>query len=471
MKMSPQQLLLSWKDHNGALMSVFENLLKRNTLVDCTLAAEGQYVKAHKVVLSACSSYFELLFSQESEKNPIVILKDVKFQELEAAINFMYRGEVEVCEDRLAAFLEVADSLQIKGLGSDGKSHDARGKSPSPKSSKAAVPPKAHSSRKEVTLTESENTVESCITLDSDKNSNESSSHHHLPHRETSGSSPIPSSLAIASSFNIPSASTSCPVRVETDRDRDKLEKNQCSSPSVSTFPSGGTVPSDVNTAIKTEPVTDTYLDDKSDESERDFDDVTMMEDQEDWDDPNIESMVDDHSSNQHDPGFSVTHVKTEDSALEHMAGAPPIQHVSSEDAAWVQDSGGVSAGGTHFASVFFKEQPLGPDPGPAPLPGPAPAPGPAPGSGLAPAPHGGARPRTATVALRGRRFQCSHCGYASNYSSHLTRHQLVHTGEKPYKCTFCPYATADTSNLRVHMRKHTGEKPSKVNFSPVRPN
>ncbi|GLH02519.1 Ring canal kelch protein, partial [Gryllus bimaculatus] len=304
LKMPPQQLLLSWKDHNGALVSVFENLLKRNTLVDCTLAADGQYLKAHKVVLSACSAYFELLFSQESEKNPIVILKDVKFQELEAAVNFMYRGEVEVCEDRLAAFLEVADSLQIKGLGSDGKSRDVRGKSPISKSSKAAVPPKAHSSRKEVTLTESENTVESCITLDSDKNSNESSSHHHLPHRETSGSSPIPSSLAIASSFSIPSASTSCPVRVETDRDRDKLEKNQCSSPSVSTFPSGDTVPSDVNTVIKTEPVTDTYLDEKSDETERDFDDVTMMEDQEDWDDPNIESMGDDHSSNQHDPGL-----------------------------------------------------------------------------------------------------------------------------------------------------------------------
>ncbi|GLH02526.1 Protein tramtrack, beta isoform [Gryllus bimaculatus] len=328
LKMSPQQLHLSWKDHNGALVSVFENLLKRNTLVDCTLAADGQYVKAHKVVLSACSSYFELLFSQESEKNPIVVLKDVKFQELEAAVNFMYRGEVEVCEDRLAAFLEVAESLQIKGLGSDGKSVDARGKSPTPKRLKAAVPPKANSSRKEVTFTESENTVESCITLDSDKNSSESSSNHHLTHslthRETSDSSPIPSLPAIVSSYTIPSASTSCPVRVETNRDREKLEKNQCLSPSVSTFHSGDTVPSDVNTVIKTEPVTDSYLEVKSDESERDFDDMTM-------DDPNIESMGDDHSSIQHDPGYSVTHMKTEDSTSKHVDGASLIDQVSSE--------------------------------------------------------------------------------------------------------------------------------------------
>ncbi|GLH14731.1 Protein of unknown function [Gryllus bimaculatus] len=181
--------------------------------------------------------------------------------------------------------------------------HDARGKSPTPKSLKAAVPPKAHSRRKEVTFMESENTVESCITLDSDKNSNECSSHHHLPHRDTSGSSPNSSALAKASSFSIPSASTSCPVRVETDHDRDKLENNQCLSPFVSTFPSGDTVPSDVNTVIKTEPVSDSYVDVNSDESERDFDDVTMMEDQKDWDDPNIESVGDDHSSNQHDPG------------------------------------------------------------------------------------------------------------------------------------------------------------------------
>ncbi|GLH14734.1 Longitudinals lacking protein, isoforms H/M/V, partial [Gryllus bimaculatus] len=322
LKMSPQQLVLSWKDHNGALVSVFENLLKRNTLVDCTLAADGQYVKAHKVVLSACSSYFELLFSQESEKNPIVILKDVKFQELEAAVNL----KLKFVKIDWQLFWKLADSLQIKGLGSDGKSHDARGKYSSQKSSKTAVPPKAHSSRKEVTLTESENT-ESCITLDSD----ESSSHHHLPHRETSGSSPISSALAVAPSFSVPSASTSCPVRAETNRVGDKLEKNQCSSPSVSTFPSGDTVPSDVNTVIKAEPVTDTYLDEKSDETERDFDDVTMMEDQEDWDDPNIESMGDDHSSNQHDPGFSVTRMKTEDSTSEHMAGATTIEHVSSE--------------------------------------------------------------------------------------------------------------------------------------------
>lgn len=38
-------------------MSVFDNLLESGTLVDCTLAADGRYLKAHKVVLSACSTY------------------------------------------------------------------------------------------------------------------------------------------------------------------------------------------------------------------------------------------------------------------------------------------------------------------------------------------------------------------------------------------------------------------------------
>lgn len=52
-----QQFCLRWNNHQRTLISVFDSLLESGTLVDCTLAAEGQYLKAHKVVLSACSPY------------------------------------------------------------------------------------------------------------------------------------------------------------------------------------------------------------------------------------------------------------------------------------------------------------------------------------------------------------------------------------------------------------------------------
>lgn len=53
-----QQFCLRWNNHQSTLISVFDTLLENGTLVDCTLAAEGKFLKAHKVVLSACSPYF-----------------------------------------------------------------------------------------------------------------------------------------------------------------------------------------------------------------------------------------------------------------------------------------------------------------------------------------------------------------------------------------------------------------------------
>lgn len=55
-----QQFCLRWNNHQSTLVAVFDTLLENGTLVDCTLAAEGKYLNAHKVVLSACSPYFEV---------------------------------------------------------------------------------------------------------------------------------------------------------------------------------------------------------------------------------------------------------------------------------------------------------------------------------------------------------------------------------------------------------------------------
>ncbi|CAK1586538.1 unnamed protein product [Parnassius mnemosyne] len=115
-----QQFCLRWNNHQSTLVSVFDTLLEKGIHVDCTLAAEGQMLKAHKVVLAACSPYFEKVLSQQFDKHPIIILKDVKYAELRAMMDYMYRGEVNISQDQLAALLKAAESLQIKGL-SDNK--------------------------------------------------------------------------------------------------------------------------------------------------------------------------------------------------------------------------------------------------------------------------------------------------------------------------------------------------------------
>lgn len=91
-------------------------MLESESLVDVTMAAEGQQIKAHKVVLSVCSPYFHALFASNPCKHPIVILKDVRFQDLKSLVEFMYRGEVTVGHDQLPSLLKTAETLQIKQL-------------------------------------------------------------------------------------------------------------------------------------------------------------------------------------------------------------------------------------------------------------------------------------------------------------------------------------------------------------------
>ncbi|XP_063859194.1 broad-complex core protein-like [Scylla paramamosain] len=114
MAMSPQQFCLRWNNHQSNIISVFEQLLQSESFVDVTLAVEGMTLKAHKVVLSACSPYFQAVLASHPDKHPIVILKDVRYTDMRDLLDFMYRGEVSVDQDNLSGFLRVAESLRIK---------------------------------------------------------------------------------------------------------------------------------------------------------------------------------------------------------------------------------------------------------------------------------------------------------------------------------------------------------------------
>lgn len=113
---SQQRFCLRWNNHQSNLLNVFDELLQHETLVDVTLACEGQSLKAHKVVLSACSPYFQHLFLDNPCQHPIVILKDVSFTDMKILIDFMYKGEVDISHDQLSTLLTVADNLKVKGL-------------------------------------------------------------------------------------------------------------------------------------------------------------------------------------------------------------------------------------------------------------------------------------------------------------------------------------------------------------------
>lgn len=53
-----QKFCLKWNNFQSNVTSVFDNLRQDEELVDITLCCEGQKIKAHRVMLSACSPYF-----------------------------------------------------------------------------------------------------------------------------------------------------------------------------------------------------------------------------------------------------------------------------------------------------------------------------------------------------------------------------------------------------------------------------
>ncbi|XP_066150568.1 protein tramtrack, alpha isoform-like isoform X1 [Euwallacea fornicatus] len=114
--MLPQQYCLRWRYHHSNLQTMFSQLLDRQAFCDVTLACEGRTIKAHKIVLSACSTYFEKILSQYEEKDPILIMKDVKYIDIKCLVEFMYKGEINVEHNHLATLLKTAEELRIKGL-------------------------------------------------------------------------------------------------------------------------------------------------------------------------------------------------------------------------------------------------------------------------------------------------------------------------------------------------------------------
>lgn len=111
-----QQYALKWNDFHASILSSFRHLRDQEDFIDVTIACDGCSFTAHKVVLSACSPYFRSLLKANPCQHPIVILRDVRVQDMEALLRFMYNGEVHIGQEQLADFLKTAQTLQVRGL-------------------------------------------------------------------------------------------------------------------------------------------------------------------------------------------------------------------------------------------------------------------------------------------------------------------------------------------------------------------
>merc|ERR1711997_818831 len=121
---SSDNFCLRWNDFESNISTSFRELRDDSEFFDVTLCCDNgtDIVPAHKVILAACSPLFRKILSrQKNQQNPFLYLKGIRLKELQAVLNFMYHGEVNVAQDSLNNFLAVAEELAVKGLTTDSK--------------------------------------------------------------------------------------------------------------------------------------------------------------------------------------------------------------------------------------------------------------------------------------------------------------------------------------------------------------
>lgn len=98
------------------MVKVFKQMLDSQAFVDCTLACEGKLIKAHKMILAACSPYLHTILEENTSKHPIIFLPHLKYTDIRALVDYMYCGEVYISFGHLPSLLKAAEVLRIKGL-------------------------------------------------------------------------------------------------------------------------------------------------------------------------------------------------------------------------------------------------------------------------------------------------------------------------------------------------------------------
>jgi len=114
--MGSEKFCLRWNDFESNISGAFRELRDDKDFFDVTLVCDNEQIQAHKVILSACSTFFRNVLRSNPHQHPLLYLKGVRFSDLQAVLNFMYHGEVNVAQEELNSFLAVAEDLRVKGL-------------------------------------------------------------------------------------------------------------------------------------------------------------------------------------------------------------------------------------------------------------------------------------------------------------------------------------------------------------------
>ncbi|XP_069173680.1 zinc finger and BTB domain-containing protein 7A isoform X7 [Procambarus clarkii] len=460
-KMTDGMLSLSWNNHSATFCHTLASLRAKERYTDVTLACDGKFYPVHKLVLSTCSEYFENMFEHTPCKHPVVVLRDVQCDELEALLSYMYAGVVSVAQTDLARLIKVAELLQIKGLAVPDEP---------PNSSKTAHHQRNSDDRASPHI-RSRHSYERSSPYTKTKQSHSSSDDRSSPHpkrrRRIESDSPHED---IHSKSSSPSKGTSRSVdgdQLQEDQntwaeDQDVRlrgeteQEDRVDYPSVTQDSLTAKVQVTLDESLVKEEVVDDLIDSHNDTSEPDH---------------NYDCLTGDSSGGGQDQVGLLTpkydHMSSDQDVLTQSAlTQPPPLHEAVIEAlagpsgmqAWpgggdmarrlALGEGFVAEGNQDLASLALgqpgaqahqlvrveNEDEL------------------TDGDGV----HGTSNDLASSSSTN----RCPFCSYVTNRSHRLKMHIRTHTGERPFACLHCPYQASTRDRMKIHLRTHTGEKP-----------
>ena len=147
-----EKFCLRWNDFESNISVAFREIREEKDFFDCTLSCGSRQIQAHKLILSACSPFFRSVLRHNPHQHPLLYLKGVEFSDLQAVLNFMYHGEVNVAQEELNSFLAVAEELKVKGLTQSSSGNDSSNTKP-----KAETPTTSNVARARIQRDKEEN--------------------------------------------------------------------------------------------------------------------------------------------------------------------------------------------------------------------------------------------------------------------------------------------------------------------------
>ena len=117
-KMGQEKYTLHWHTYSDYLRDILKEMSSNDSFADVTLVTDDKkQIKAHRNILSACSSVFkEILQINTNNNHPVIYLRGIQHSEMESILQFIYLGEANFHEKRINEFLTVAKNLDFRDL-------------------------------------------------------------------------------------------------------------------------------------------------------------------------------------------------------------------------------------------------------------------------------------------------------------------------------------------------------------------